>query len=119
MKSFERIARHCIIDRPEYVFEIDEFRRGNEQYLQAHVNFDRFSISIMKQALRDWKLFRSCVTAPISAVGEPDDAKWKRFVRLLGFKFSHEQMCVDGKTRPVFLSTGNPANEQFTEHQHT
>lgn len=102
--EFERAARHVILDYPEYRFEIDEHRRGSDQLLQAHLRIFRFTPSVLKRIRREWKLFRTCVTAPLIAWGEDDDEKWEHFVTSLGFKpLGQDVVCNNGACRRIFI----------------
>lgn len=105
--SFLFVTRHRALDRPEYLFEIDEYRRGADQFLMAHLRFAKFSPSIFKRVLHEWKVFRSCTYAPIFALGEVDDDKWKNFVTHLGFTFDRDVVCLNGERRRMFRNSSN------------
>lgn len=81
-----------VLQREHYLFEIDEYGCGEQQMLLAHLRVSKFSPAIMKSILRDWRMFREKVSAPIfvaphDETGQPVDLKkWERFVSLLGFK---------------------------------
>lgn len=100
--SFEFVTRHRALDRPEYLFEIDEYRRGADQFLYAHLRVFKFSPSVMKRILAEWRAFRAIVAAPLFAIGEVDDAKWERFVTHLGFEPAIEVVCLNGERRRMF-----------------
>lgn len=106
MGSFEFVTRHLVVDHEEYWFEIDEYRRGAEQFLLAHIFFEKFSPSILKRVFNEWKAFRTCVKAPLYAVCDDGDAaKWERFVSRLGFRpMGIEVDCNNGERRPLFIS---------------
>ena len=103
MGDFEFVTRHRVLTYPEYWFEIDEYQRGQDQMLLAHIRFAKFTPSIMKRVLRDWKIFREFVEAPLFAFGETDDAKWERFVTILGFRPLSTNVVWEGKPRRLFL----------------
>jgi hypothetical protein len=106
---FEFHSCHEVLWHPEYEFDIDEYRRGDEQFLLAHIYFRKFSPSILKRVLREWHIFRQCVTSPLyvhsgSAGGDQD--KWERFVSLLGFRPTGINIiCNNGATRQLFIHT--------------
>lgn len=100
--DFEFVTRHRALDRPEYLFEIDEYRRGADQFLYAHLRVFKFSPSIMKRILAEWRAFRAIVAAPLFAIGEVDDEKWERFVTHLGFEPAIEVVCLNGERRRMF-----------------
>jgi hypothetical protein len=101
--DFEFVKRHDVLTYPEYWFELDEYRRGEDQMILAHIRFVKFTPSIFKRVLREWKTFREVVTCPLFAFGEQQDEKWERFVTLLGFKPLHTDVVWEGKSRRLFL----------------
>lgn len=100
--QFSFVTRHRLLSYPEYWFELDEYRRGADQFLLAHLRFAKFSPSIFKRVLAEWRTFRACTYAPIFAIGEVDDAKWKRFITHLGFEPAMEVVCVNGQQRRMY-----------------
>lgn len=102
MGDFTFVTTHRALTTDDYWFDLDEYRRGPQSLLIAHLRFDRFTPSLMKRVLKQWASFRKCVTAPVFALGEVDDNKWVRFVTLLGFKFSKQVICANGATRRLF-----------------
>lgn len=83
--------------------------------LLAHIRVAHWSPSVFKSILREWKLFRTCVKAPIFACAEVDDDKWERFVSRLGFKFLHTVICNNGETRRLFLHVIEDGDVRLTE----
>lgn len=111
--DFEYVCTHNALTTDDLWFALDEYRRGQDVFLFAHIRFERFTPSVLKRVLKQqWPAFRQCVTAPLFAVGEVDDEKWERFVTLLGFRFSHQALCANGETRRLFIHTadGNASN---------
>lgn len=109
MIGFEYVGTHRALTTDDYWFDLDEYRRGQDTLLLAHLRFDCFTPSILKRVLQQWSSFRKCVTAPVFALGEVDDEKWARFVSLLGFRFSQQVTCANGETRRLYvhLKDGN------------
>lgn len=105
LDHFSFIKRHVVRETNDYFFEIDEYQRGADQLLLAGITFFRFTPSVLKQMLREWDMFRSCVKAPLYVVGYTDDAKWERFIKRLGFVFLQTVVCNNGETRRLFIST--------------
>lgn len=105
--DFEFVARHIVVKHPEYWCEIDEYRRGDDQLLLGHIRFIKVSPSAFKRLLKEWRLLRQCVTAPIFAVcGEGSPEVWERFVAHLGFQpFGMEVECNNGALRQLYIST--------------
>jgi hypothetical protein len=105
-ESFAFFARHAVHDAltdADYCFEIDEYRRGPDQMLLAHLRVFRWSPSVLKSLLKHWAQLRQCVKAPLFASGEVDDDKWRRFVTLLGFEPLEHVKCENGETRLLFI----------------
>lgn len=104
--EFDFIKTHVIRDTKELIFEIDEYRDGPKQFLLVHIVFRSFSPSILKDVLREWRAFRSIITAPLYAVrNDGGEEKWKRFVSLFGFKPTHIFLpCNNGVIRELFIS---------------
>lgn len=97
------VASHVIRDTPDYIFEIDEYQNGAERFYLTHIAFTNFSPSILKRILREWKLFRSIVDAPLFAVRDIEDLKWLRFISRLGFKPHSEIDWLNGERRRLFI----------------
>lgn len=106
--DFKFVERHVILDYDEYWFEVDEYRQGDKQFLLAHIFFERFSPSIYKRVLREWRAFRQCVPAPLYAISnhDGDEKTWVHFVSSLGFKPTGlKVLCNNGAERQLFIST--------------
>lgn len=95
-----------VLDYPEYVCLIDEYRNEDQQFLLCHIGFSEFSLSIFKRLLREWAAFRSVVTAPLYAIRDDgDEDKWVRFVSHLGFSPTGLILpCENGELRELFIS---------------
>lgn len=106
LADFKFVERIRIITTDDYWGEIDEYRRGGDQLLLSHIRVARWSPSVRKSLLRDWALFRQCVTAPLFATGLVDDDKFARFVAMLGYKLLIPTVtCLNGEQRRLFLHT--------------
>lgn len=92
-----------VIDKPEYYFALDEFRKDEGQMIFVHLTIRKWSTATFKEIIRNFQLFRQCVTCPLFAVGEVDDAKWAKFVSRLGFKFHSTVVCENGAERRMFV----------------
>jgi hypothetical protein len=103
--KFELVEVHKIPSPPEWDASLDEYRRGAEQMLWAHVRFSKFSPSVFKSFLKWWTTFRSVVTAPIWAGSQDDTDLFAHFVRRAGFVPFKEVPCQDGKARRIFIHT--------------
>jgi len=109
-------ADHIVREVPDYVFEIEEWRRGDEQYLFAHFTVRHWARSVAVQMLREWRLFRSVVTAPLFAFPKVEDDKWTRFVTLLGFRPFTTIVCTNGEVRSMYL---HQVDNALVETRHT
>jgi hypothetical protein len=116
--GFEFYAEHSLSKWPEYHSVLHELRdeHGN-QMLTMHIDVDplRFNVSVMKRMEREFAALRQCTDATIFAIEDhPDDAKWERFVRRMGFEFSSRVECTDGRSRRCFVS--KKKNNEHDKH---
>jgi hypothetical protein len=86
-------------------FEVDEYVRGGDQLLIAHVRVVHWSPSVRKQCHAVWDAFRKVVTAPVFTLGIEDDKKFERFVRSFGYQPLINVTCENGETRRLFIHT--------------
>jgi hypothetical protein len=106
--DFTFVKRHDILDYPDYLFQLDEFHRGDEKFFVPHIVFNKFSPTILKRVLREWKSFRSVVRVPLFAHnGEGDENTWKHFVSLLGFVDTGDTITFNGAPRALFIHLTN------------
>jgi hypothetical protein len=112
------IGRHRVINHHLYWFDIDEYRLGDQQFLLTHLSFHKFTPSVWKRVLREWKLFREIVTAPLYAVRDDGDVdKWEHFVSRLGFKPTGILLpCNNGQIRQLYISTVDTHGRQFVNN---
>lgn len=111
-----RASEIPLIDKDEYYFAIDEYRMDSAVLVFVHLTVHEWTLSVFKEILRNWKLFRECVTCPVFAVGGVEDTdveKWERFVTLLGFQFHMNIVCENGFERRLFIHTNKKNNERF------
>jgi hypothetical protein len=102
---FKLVARHRLYTTDNFWFEVDEYSRGGDQILIAHVRIVLWSPSVRKECHEVWDAFRKCVTAPIFTLGIVDDKKFERFVRSFGYQPHDTVMCVNGEQRRLFIHT--------------
>lgn len=104
--SLSFVKRHDVRRTEDYWCEIDEYENaGGEKFLLAHISVTRWSPSVCKQLVREFRAFRTYITAPLFACPKVADAKWVKFVSLLGFRFQEDIICGDGASRPLFIHT--------------
>ena len=103
-EGWEHTNSWVALERPEYIFELDEFRRGDDQMVFVHLWVKKWAPRVFKQIIREWRAFRKVAPGPLYAVGEDDDSKWERFVRTLGFEELTDAVCENGEQRRVFIS---------------
>jgi hypothetical protein len=101
--TFEFITRHDIHRTDAYWCELDEYRRGEDQFLLAHIRVYRWSPSVCKKLRAEFNTFRTICKAPLFACAETMDAKWFKFVSMLGFKYLQDVPINNGETRPLFI----------------
>jgi hypothetical protein len=93
-----------VIDKDDYYFAIEEYRRGEDQMVFLHLTVHKWTPSVFKEILRNWKLFREYVTCPLYAIGGVEHPeKWEAFVSRLGFKFLIDVVCENGAKRRLFV----------------
>lgn len=106
MAGFKLVTRHDVRRTDDYWFEIDEYEdAGGQRMLLVHLQFFRWSPSVLKQVIREFKQFRQHVRAPLFACPPVADAKWRKFVTLMGYRYLQDIPCDDGETRPLFIHT--------------
>jgi hypothetical protein len=104
--GFEFYQEHELSDNEAYRSVLHELRneRG-DQLLAIHMDVHQFAPSALKRMKREFSALRSCTDAPIFAIEDnPDDDKWERYVRHMGFEFSSRVECTDGNSRRTFVS---------------
>lgn len=101
--DFEFVNRHRLITTDDYWAEIDEYRRGGDQLLIAHLRVVRWSPSVCKRFRHEWECFRRCVTIPIFTLGIEDDDKFERFVRSFGYQPFQTVTCLNGAQRRLYI----------------
>lgn len=115
-------AKHLVCDHEDFRAVIEEYRKepqatpadDAQQMLFLHLTFHRFSKSALARLLKEWRVLRSCVTAPLFAYAQDDDSKWERFVTLLGFKPLHFNLPFeDGTHRRLFVSFQGSENPPY------
>jgi hypothetical protein len=105
VSEFKRVTRHRLYTTDDFWFEVDEYERGGDQLLIAHVRVIRWSPSVRKHCHQVWDAFRRCVTAPIFTLGIVDDKKFERFVRSFGYQPFQTVRCENGELRRLFIHT--------------
>lgn len=104
--SFEFVKRHDVRRTEDYWFEIDEYKdAGGKQFLLAHLQFFNWTPAVFKQVIREFKVFREHIAAPLFACPPVADKKWRKFVHLTGWRYQQDIVCEDGVERPLFIHT--------------
>lgn len=104
--DFKFVRRDCVRSTPEYDFDIDVYERASgEQFLLAHLLFHRWSPSVFKQVIREWRLFRDIVKTPLFACPKVDDERWVKFVTRTGWRYLQRVTCINGAERPLYIHT--------------
>lgn len=107
--GFKFYAEYVLSEPPEYSSVLHELRdEDGHQMLVIHMDVKKFAPSVLKRMKREFSALRSCTDATIFAIEDkPDDAKWERYVRHMGFEFSSRVECTDGPSRRCFVSKKN------------
>jgi hypothetical protein len=103
--GFEFAARYEGVKNDDYLFELDEYRRltDNAQMMLAHIRVYRWSPTIFKRCLREWRLLRTIIKCDIFVSPQDDTPEWHKFVTAMGFKPFTQVICNDGVKRPLYL----------------
>lgn len=104
--EFSFVATHTVQDNDAYCLTLNEYRRGDDQFIMTHFSVKHFSLSTLKRMKREWSVLRECVSAPLYAVcNDGDEDKWVHFVSAFGFKPTGKNIsCNNGATRRLFIS---------------
>ena len=113
--DWQFMGEWTVVERPEYISEIGEYRRGEDQMVFLHMKIHKFSPRVLKQALADFKLLREFVTCPLYACGEVDDDKFEKWCRLFGFQYLSTALCTDGKQRRIFINFKDGNKNEFKQ----
>jgi hypothetical protein len=97
------VVRHDVRRTDDYWFEIDEYRHGEDQLLLVHLQFFKWTPAVCRRVLREFKIFRTHCRAPLFACAEKPDAKWFKFITMMGYRFHQNIECNDGSVRPLFI----------------
>lgn len=119
MGQWRALEEVVLIDKAEYHFAVEEFRCKEDQMVFLHLTVHQWTPAVYKEILRNWKLFRECVTCPLYAVGDDKHpATWERFVSRLGFKPLMNVVCENGVERRLFIHLKEKQDEFIhTEHR--
>jgi hypothetical protein len=104
--GFEFFQEHPLVSHPEYSSVLHELRDEHDnQMLVIHMDVHKFSPSVLKRMMREFKVLRSCTNTPIFAFEpSPDDKKWEHYVELMGFSYLMIDKCSDSLSRRCFVS---------------
>lgn len=104
--GFEFYQEHILSEPHEYCSVLHELRdEDGRQLLAIHMDVRKFSPSVLRRMKREFAALRDCTDATIFAIEDnPDDPKWERYVRHMGFEFSSRVECTDGRSRRCFVS---------------
>lgn len=109
---------HEVLVTDAYAIHLDEHKRGQDTFLLLHLRFTQWTPQVFKRFIAHWWLLRSCVTAPLFALGEVDDDKWERFVTRFGFKYLRTVKCENGETRRLFIHALPEASTSHVRIRH-
>lgn len=104
-KGWHCVGNHVCNENDHYLWSIDEWRNGDEQFCLIHFLQKEWSLAIFKQMCAEWRLFRSIVTCPLFAVSATEDEKWHKFVQFFGFRFLMPVVLNNGEHRSMYVHT--------------
>lgn len=104
--GFEFFDKYDLSDAPEYDACLHDLRdEHGTQMVVMHIDVYHFTPSVLKRMKHEFAALRACTDALLFAIEpNPDDTKWERFVRIMGFEFSSRVECTDGHSRRCFVS---------------
>ena len=103
-----------VIDCADYCWTIEEFRRGEDQMVFAHLTVHKWTPRVWRNLQHVWTLFRKCVVCPVWIVGADGTDKFDRFVSRLGFRFHSNVVCKNGAERRLFVHLVDKNDAQRT-----
>jgi hypothetical protein len=99
--------RTIVLDPPEYTASYHTVDLGESRVMTfAHLDVYYFSPAILRDLREKWRIFRENVDCVLFCMGDTDDAKFEKFVRMFGFQYLRDAQCSDGKTRRIFVNFG-------------
>jgi hypothetical protein len=104
MDNWEEFGRWSIEECPEFIFSIEEQRRGPDQMLFVHLIVLKWAPSVLKELFRVFAAFREHEDRPLFAYSSDGSKKLTRLVMLFGFKFLTTIVCANGESRPLFIN---------------
>lgn len=107
------LGRHTAVDCPEYLLELEECRKGEDQMMFLHLTVRKpWSREMLTRLLHTWAVLRKHVTCPIYAHGDNDDDKFEKFTRLFGLTHLVTLPTTNGATKRIFWHPGNDPKHQ-------
>lgn len=110
--EWKHVSHAVALERPEYLFELDEYRNADAQMLFVHLLVRVWSKAVLKNLLREFAAFRQCVSCPLYCIGITDDDKWAAFVSFFGFRFLTDVVCENGERRRLYINLATVKEEE-------
>jgi len=115
------VNQWAVIDNDDAEFILEEFRHGPQQIMMVHLALKRpCTPKLLKRMLNTWNVFTKHVTCPLFTCSTHDDAKWRHFISLFGFKPFTEIIWSDGTRRRLYWHGNDEVHNNYKlgrEHQ--
>lgn len=106
--AWQRVSEVIPVDDDDYQLRLTEERSGDNSMVFIHLKVKRWTSSVLKRLLRDFKLLRQHVTCPLFCYADDDDEKWEHFVTHFGFRPLTTVLLNNGEARRLFFSETTP-----------
>ena len=95
--------RARVIERGNYTVWFDQ----HNDYTILHCNVYRYNKTVKKELKNYLKFLLRIRQSPLYALSERGDNKHVKFLTMLGFIYLETKVCLDNKTRDIYVIGGN------------
>ena len=95
--------RARVIERSNYTVWFDQ----HNDYTFLHCNVYRYNKTVKKELQNYLQFLLRIRQSPLYALSERGDTKHVKFLTMLGFLYLETKVCLDEKTRDIYVIGGN------------
>lgn len=118
--AWQRANEVIPIDDDDYQLRLTEERDGDQEagaspprsMVFIHLKVKRWTASVLKRLLRDFRILRQHIHCPLFAYADEDDEKWEHFVTHFGFEPLTTVSLNNGEVRRLFCHFNRHTNER-------